>query len=207
MASKSSSQKPELILVADYVERFIWFEGEELITHSLASGIISILNKLNRISDQPITFFISGPGGDVYAFLKIAHAIEKLKSPVVFIAFDYVRSGCFMITQCGKACFGVAGTKFMFHRAVHSWSGEMYMSQKDYLRLLRELMLIDAIQFMAFTKRGSPVKTVLKLFEQEAALSVEQAVALNFAAGIYEKDYFNKYKKMARKLARKKYDF
>ena|SRR3989344_4141983 len=206
MASKSSGQKPELILVADYTERFIWLEGEKLLTFSLASGIISILNKLNKLSHEPIAFYISGPGGDVYAFLKIANAIEKLKSPVVFIAFDYVRSGCFMITQCGKACFGVAGTKFIFHRAVHSWSGEMYMTQKDYLSCLRELMLIDAIQFMTFTKRGSPVKTILNLFEQEAALSVEQAVGLNLAAGVYEKDYFNKYKKIAKKLAKKKYN-
>lgn len=206
MADESSLKRPDMILVADYKERFIWFEGKNLLVPSLAAGIISILNRLNKLSNEPIFFYISGIGGDVLAFLKIANAIEKIKSPVIFVAFKLVRSGCFMITQCGKTCFAVAGTKLIFHRSIHSWSGDIYMSQKDYLTCLRNLMLIDAVQFMIFSKRGSPIKTLLGLFEQEAILSVEKAIGLNLVAGVYEKKDFYKHKRIAKKLIQKKYD-
>ena len=207
MVRKNSGRRPRIILVVDYKRRFVWFQGEDSFTPSLATGSIRILKKLNKLSRKPIIFYISGIGGDMYAFTKLAHAIEKIESPVAFVAFDFVRSGCFWITQCGDACSAVAGTKFMFHRAVHHRPSKTTMSQIDYFRGLNELMLVDAVQFWIFTRRGSPIKTVLKLFEQEATLSVKKAIKLNLVAVVYDKSDFNKHRKRTEKLAQRKYKF
>jgi len=208
MAGKKIGERPEIILVADYGRRFIWYEGGNALTFSLAAGIIRILKKLNELSHKPIIFYISGVGGDAYAFIKIAHMIENIESPVMFVAFGSVRSGCFWITQCGNACFAVAGTKFMFHHAVvYCRSGKTNMSQKDFFDGLKQLMLIDAVQFWIFTRRGSPVKTILNLFKQEAIISVKKAVELKLVMDVYDKNDFNMDKKRAEELAREKYNF
>ena len=208
MAGKKIGERPKIILVADYEGRFIWYEGGNAITFSLAVGIIRILKKLNELSHKPITFYISGVGGDAYAFIKLAHMIEKIESPVTFVAFGSVCSGCFWITQCGNACFAVASAKFMFHRAVvYCRSGKTNMSQRDFFDGLKQLMLIDAVQFWIFTRRGSPVKTILKLFEREATISVQKAIELNLVSEVYDNNDFDKDKKRAEELAREKYNF
>ena len=206
MSGKKSKAKPAVILVADYKRRFVWFDGKNSFTYSLAAGIIKILNKLDKISHKLIIFYIRGIGGDMYAFTKLAHAIEGLKSPVMFVAFDFVRSGCFWITQCGDTCSAIAGTKFTFHRAVNRWSGKTEMSQDDYLKGLSRLKLVDAVQFWMFTRQGSPIKTIAHLFEKEATISTKQAIKLKLITGLYSKDNFQKHKKRAEKLAQKKYN-
>lgn len=207
MTGKGIWKRPKIILVADYKRRFIWLEGERPLTSSLAEGVVKILNKLNKISHKPVIFYIKGVGGDMYAFTKIAHMIENLESPVAFVAFDFVRSGCFWITQCGDACSAVAGTKFTFHHAVHHWSGKTEMSQDDYLKGFDRLKLIDAVQFWLFTRRGSPVKAILRLFEREATIFVKEAIKLKLVVGVYNKDSFERDKKWAEKIARVKYKF
>ena len=199
--------RPGTILVVDYERRFIWFEEGRGFTSSVAEGVIRILDKLNKISHEPIIFYIQGIGGDAYAFMKLAHVIGKLESKVVFVAFDFVKSGCFWITQCGSMCLAVAGTKFIFHRAMHYLSRNTEMTQKNYLKGYDQLKLLDAMQFWIFTLKGTPVSTISRLFEREATISVEKAIKLKLVADIYGEDDFRRDRERADELARGKYKF
>ncbi|PIR42118.1 MAG: hypothetical protein COV30_00255 [Candidatus Yanofskybacteria bacterium CG10_big_fil_rev_8_21_14_0_10_37_15] len=207
MNKKTVKTRPELILVTDYKERFIWFECGRSFTHSLAEGIIKILNKLDKDSCQPIIFYIKGIGGDFYAFVKLAHAIERLKSSVVFIAFDFVKSGCFLITQSGKKCLAMADTKFTFHQAVDFLPKNEIMSQKKYLEGYSRLKQVDSLQFWIFTRKGTPVRLISDLFEQEATISTQEAIKLGLVENVYDEIDFRKDKKRAEEMARVKYKF
>lgn len=181
-------------LVPNYRERFVWLDlGDQTHFNSrIASGIMAILNKMDKASADPIIFYICGIGGDFFAFLKLHYFIRAMRSSVAFVPFRFVKSGCFYITQSGVACAAMPGTKFTFHRAVDRYIAEKNetMNQEFYLRQADRLRIVDTLQLMLFVQRGRPISEVFKLFLSEATLSVAQAQKVKLVDAVYsEKDF------------------
>ena len=193
------------ILIADYERRFIWFDVRESLNSSLAAGFVKLLKKLDGLSDKPITIYIRGVGGDFYAFMRMAHVIEDIKSNVAFVSFDLVRSGCFWITQFGNEHYALNGTRFTFHRAAESLNKGKKMSQEEYLRGFSRLKLIDGMQLWFFTRRGTPISEIIRLLEMDATITVDDALRLKLVSGTYDNANFNIDKELVQKLVAAKY--
>ena len=203
------SSKQEAILVVDYKRRFIWLdsgEKEAVISSSLASGVIGMLKKLDSLSNEMIIFYIRGRGGDVYAMMRVAVTIEAMRSPVTFVPFDFVRSASFWVTQYGRMRLSLGGTKFMFHRAAQSVRVDYKtLTQVDCLVTLDRLKLVDGIQLWAYSRRGRPISKIAELLLGESILTTEMAIKYRLIDGLYDEKDFDKDKKIAIELAKKKY--
>ena len=201
MSMKSKSKKEKSILVADYNKNFIWLElpRNRGFTSFHANGIVAILDKFNRLGAKRVVFYICGPGGDFFAFLKVAQKITSfLGIKVVFVPFGFVKSGCFWLTQVGSSCLVLPGTRLAFHHTVDipvsGKSIERSMSQQDYFERMSRLMRIDAIQLMYFTRRGKPISKVFNLFDKKAVLTPKEAIRLGLCEKYYSKNLFEKHK-------------
>lgn len=192
-------------LVADHVNRFIWLDVSKPFDRPMALEVIEILKKLDGESKNKITFYIRGVGGDMYAFTELGHAVDELKSWIEFVPFGFVRSGCFWITQWGDDCFAVEGTQMIFHRASISFGRNTRMSQVECLKNLDLLKLVDAFQLWSFTRRGHPIKDIVKLLQEEATISTNQAINLRLVSGIYDQNLFNENRQKAELLIKEKY--
>lgn len=99
--------------VVNYKERAIWFRGR--ISSRTAFVFETIVTKLNKMNHEPIQFFISGVGGDFFACRKIWGLISTSLSEFNVVAFDFVKSGCFFLTQSScKLRLASEGTPIRF---------------------------------------------------------------------------------------------
>lgn len=199
----------EAVPVPNYQERFIWLDLDKGRFHSrLELGVESILKKMDSKNNKPITFYISGLGGDFYAFLKLHHFIISMRSPVIFAPFKRVKSGCFYITQSGRSCVSLPGARFEFHHAVDQYLTEdtkrVIMSQLDYAIRIDKLKLVDAVQILLFTQRGRPISKIADLFAREARIGVTMARQLGLVDGIFDCQQFQHDKKFVENYLKKR---
>jgi hypothetical protein len=193
-----------VLFACNRAERFIWIELSKgaPITPSIAERFRRALERLNRESSAPVFVYLSGRGGgDFYACLKMAHAVESSASPVIVVAFKMLRSGCFFLTQVARECYAVAGAKFQFHHAtdyfVKGRSDSWGMSQRTYWQKMETLRLIDAVQLLLLTRRARPISTIVRLFEREDVLNVSRARALRLVDGLYNGKEFVRIRALA----------
>jgi ATP-dependent protease ClpP protease subunit len=186
------------IVMADYSNRYIMINlprGRGAIHEGTAEGVERVLEKMNRLSNTMIRFFLHGhDGGDFYACLKIAQAIAYSTSPVTMVPFIRVRSGAFWLTQAGERCIAVPGTRFIFHHATDYFAAQNLrnrkLSQKDYAQRVEELIRIDAMQLLFFTKRGRPIRRIFELFGREASMSISEVRRLGLVQGLFDRADF-----------------
>lgn len=98
---------------------------------TVASGIkvINELLRLNEVSNDPIHFFISSPGGNVNMMLAIASVMDRIKSPVHTVAVGRAASaGAYLLLS------GEPGKRFAMEEArimLHQHRGGTYVMGND----------------------------------------------------------------------------
>lgn len=198
-------RREKSILVADYKNRIIWFDGS--ITQKTASKFGDILNKLNRIKVAPIIFYVRGPGGDPWSTFAMINDVNNSPSPVGCVAHEYVASGCFTLTQAGVWRAALSGTKFVFHSAggfSYACKKDIEQTQKDISDWLERLMLVDFVQFFWFSLRGRPVQMIQEMLKSNAVLSVPRAIKLHLIDSYYNRNDFLEDRRVIRKLIKDK---
>lgn len=197
--------KKKSILVADYKNRVVWFDGT--ITQKMASRFGNILKKLDKIKVAPIVLYIRGPGGDPWATLSMINDVFNSSSPVGCVAHGYVASGCFTLIQAGILRAALPGTKFVFHSA----EGLSYASKKDTQQTqkqisdwLERLKLVDFIQFFWLSLRGRPVQMIHEMLKANMVLSLPRAIKLHLIDKYFDKEDFLVDKRRIRKLVKAK---
>lgn len=185
--------------VVNYEERVIWFRGR--ISNTTAFVFQSILNRLESKSHEPIKFFISGIGGDFFASRKIWGLISASPCNFSVIAFDFVKSGCFFLTQSNcNFRLAVEGTKFSFHLAIDyfqvSENKITTMNQKDYQEALRKLQVIDAFQFTIFSLKGRPASEIFEMLMDEKTIDTATAKRMNLIDDVVSEEDFAKYRSL-----------
>lgn len=198
--------KEKTVFVFDYKERIIWLDGS--INPKVAVKFQKVLARLNKLKLSPIIFYIRGPGGDPYSTLFMMSAIVRSASPVAIIAYDYVNSGCFTITQAASYRLALKGTKFSFHPAEVDMAKQSYrstsMTQEELIGILEGLRLIDGVQLVWFLSRGKPVEEIFRLFINNSTISLGTAKRLCLMDDYYKEADFIKDKKLVRRIIKAK---
>src|SRR3990167_8042945 len=88
------------LVIADLEKRILWLENKDnRITQQTKVSFSRALNKLDKAGRSKITLFISGMGGDHFACLDIMELIRDSPSEIIIVAFEFLSSGSFLITQ------------------------------------------------------------------------------------------------------------
>lgn len=188
------------VLLVDYKNRFIWFDGE--INARIAKRFTRILRNLNRLKCSMIVFYIRGIGGDFHPALDMMNAITDSDSPVAIVAHDFVNSGCFLITQAGHHRLALAGTKFGFHRSVFHFKQGINLGRHELLEFIEKARVLDAIQLGWFSRKARSTKEVFDLLDDEATISLKKAKDLGLMDDYYKKEDFLKDKRIVSKMLR-----
>ncbi|MDP3954613.1 MAG: ATP-dependent Clp protease proteolytic subunit [bacterium] len=192
-------------LKCNFERRIVWLDCTDgPVNDRVALNFENILKKLNKANNNEVKMFISGRGGDFYACLKIMDSIKNSQSPVAIVAFNYVRSGCFLITQSENAKrIGVDGTKFEFHCAVDTYCSQDFTNKKDfqfsqidYVNKLKNLWLVDASQSLIFAQKGRPASKIFKMVENEEVLSVRSALKYKLLDSSMRLKEFRRYQRL-----------
>ncbi len=190
----------DTVFVVDYQNRTIWLDGS--ISVKIAKKFKKALSRLNKISYKHIIFYIRGPGGDPYATFTMMGDMSMSVSPIVTVSNDYVRSGCFTITQAGSIRLALKGTKFYFHPAIATIS-KGSITQDHLVGMVEGLRLLDAVQLVWFSRKGRPVKKIHNLLISEATIGLSKAIKHKIMDGYYKEEDFIKDKKSIKKIIRK----
>ena len=131
---------------------------------------------------KPIVVFVTGPGGDFYACLRIYHLLcswSILHAPVFTVGFgNFARSGAFLITQAGFVRLVSSKTALRFHRATRDYPEGVTFNSKRHMEEKDLLDIIDGTQCHIFSCRGRPASKIYELFIREKNLSAKQALNL-----------------------------
>ena len=197
--------KERSILVADYKNRIIWFDGS--ITQKTASRFSKIVDRLNKLQIAPIVLYIRGPGGDPWSAFSMANDILISPSPIGCVAHDYAASGCFTLIQSGAWRAALPRTKFSFHSAEgmsYAHKKDIQQTQKDLSDWVERLRFIDVIQFFWFSMKGRPVEAIQTMLKSSQALSVPQAKEFKLLDSYFKKSDFVKDQRRIREIISKR---
>ena len=101
------------------------------ITDNLANFIKQNLIAFDIVSDQPITMWITSPGGSCSAGLSIIEVMQKIKSPIITIISGEVASMASYISVCGDVRWGFEGSSIWMQHPLAS-------GQQDYLPFIKD---------------------------------------------------------------------
>lgn len=97
----------------DVEGRTIYLVGE--LDESSGGIFLQMLRFLERRSSDPVTVWISSPGGDVTSEFAVHDAIRSSKVPVTTVGIGEVASAAGLILACGHRRFVTESTVFMAH--------------------------------------------------------------------------------------------
>ena len=157
---------------------------DEPISSEFASNVILQLLYLKNKSKEPVTIFVNGPGGGVYAGLGIYDMIENLKSSGIVVKTRGIGLAASM--QSLLLSVGSPGerkvypnTTIMIHQPSSGTRGtitDMKIDFKESERLKEKLHEI-------YIKHGASEK-IKELMERDCWLTAEQAIELGLIDGI-----------------------
>ena len=157
---------------------------DEVISDDFASNIIVQLLYLKSKSKEPITIFVNGPGGSVYAGLGIYDMIENLKNSGIIIKTRGIGIAASM--QSLLLSVGSPGERKVYPNCtimIHQPSGgaegqvtDLGINYKEVQRLKEKLTDI-------YIKHGASEK-IKDLMERDCWLTSERAIELGLIDGI-----------------------
>ncbi|MBI2023730.1 ATP-dependent Clp protease proteolytic subunit [Candidatus Giovannonibacteria bacterium] len=166
-------------------KRSIFLIGK--ITKASARIVKKALEKLDAASSEEILFFINSTGGDAKASVEIHHAIHNAKSYVKTIGFGNLYSGGLMVLQGGDERFAVPRCRLKFHQICMEFNGKYLLNAKVMNALAYRAFRADAMAVYILTSRSRSVEEILKLFDEDAAISSHKARRLKVIDGIWRK--------------------
>ena len=101
------------------------------ITDASANYIKQNLIAFDIVSNQPITLWLSSPGGSCSAGLSIIEVIQRVKSPVITIISGEVCSMASLISVVGSVRWAFKGTSVWMQHPMSS-------GQADYLNYIKD---------------------------------------------------------------------
>ena len=101
------------------------------VTDAQANYIKQNLIAFDIVSDQPITLWLSSPGGSCSAGLSIIEVIQRIKSPVITIISGEVCSMASLISVVGKMRWAFKNTSTWMQHPMNS-------AQADYLTYIKD---------------------------------------------------------------------
>ncbi|TFY84317.1 ATP-dependent Clp protease proteolytic subunit [Pseudomonas kairouanensis] len=168
--NSNNTSKIEDSLIAS---RKIFITGE--INHLLARDVIRQLHALAYINDDPITIFISSPGGHVESGDMIYDAIKFIKPKVITIGSGWVASAGALIFVAAKKenRYSLPNTRFLLHQPSGGFHGraedfDAYSKEINWMKKRLNKIFSDAT--------GQPIETIELNTERDFWLSAQESV-------------------------------
>lgn len=194
--------KEKSVLAVDYKNGIIWLDG--VITPKTAYNFERAIRKFKKSDVSEITFYIRGPGGDVFSTLYMMELIKNSGLRIGCVAHDYANSGCLMLTQAGLWIAALPKTKFLFHQTNHVFYNGSQFNSSDLTEAAQCLQFLDGIQLKWLFSKGRQLERIYYLFRSEAVVTVPQAIKLGLVDCYFKKDDFLKDRNRIRKILRSK---
>lgn len=105
----------------DLETRTIELRGE--VSDAMAAYVTRALLKMSQMSNDPIDFYLSSPGGDAYEGFAIYDAIVACPCDVRIIASGKIMSAAFLIMLAGDVRLAAKHTTFMMHSVSYQSDG------------------------------------------------------------------------------------
>lgn len=113
----------------DLEKRIIELRGE--VSDDMASYLTRALMKLTELNHEPITIYLSSPGGDAYESFAIYDAITKCPCDVKIVASGKIMSAGFLIMLAGDTRVAMPHTTFMMHSVISPIPEEATVKQQE----------------------------------------------------------------------------
>lgn len=131
---------------------------------------------LDSVSNEPITMYITSPGGSVHAGLGIADVVSSMRSPLTTVVVGYAASmGCYTQSVLGTPGRRFAGARsfIMCHQVSSQTSGlitdqKISIKHSDRLNALLTSEIADAV--------GVDHETLLQDADRDLWLNAEEAL-------------------------------
>ncbi len=107
----------------DLDNRIIELTGS--VSEGMSSVVLRALVRMNLMSHDPITLYLSSLGGSVYDGLAIYDLIRASPSPVVVYANGKIMSMGVVILLAGDKRYAAKNTRFMMHSLSHGTLGKV----------------------------------------------------------------------------------
>lgn len=145
------------------------------INHRLACSVTERLLALAAESDEPVSIYISSPGGHVESGDVLYDMIKFVRPPVRVIGAGWVASAAATIYLAAKRenRFALPNTRFL----VHQPSGGSQGDATDIAIQAEQLVKMkDRINRLIAAETGQPLKRVAKDTDRDHWMTVEEAI-------------------------------
>lgn len=153
------------------------------IDDDVARDVVSRLLAMAHVSDDPITIFISSPGGHVESGDMIHDTIKFIKAPVNVVGTGWVASAGALIYAAAekKRRYSLPNTRFLLHQPSGGMRGtaeDISIQAKEIIRMRKRLNEIFA------EATGQPLERIENDTDRDFWMSVEEAVDYGLATHI-----------------------
>lgn len=180
--SDDQSGKMSNSMEKHYIDaRIVMVTGE--INHKMAQRACQELIALAQISDDPITVFISSPGGHVESGDMVHDTIKFIKPRVRVLGSGWVASaGALIYAAAAKEDrYALPNTRFLLHAP----SGGIMGQASDIAIQAKEIRLMrDRLNKVFAEATGQPVEKIEAETDRDFWLSAEEAVDYGLASHI-----------------------
>lgn len=178
---KAGSNLSALVGKHYFDSRIVMVTGQ--INHALAEKACQELIALAQVSDDPITVFISSPGGHVESGDMVHDTIKFIKPRVRVLGSGWVASAGALIYIAADRDdrYTLPNTRFLLHAP----SGGIGGSASDIAIQAREIILMkDRLNKIFAQGTGQPLEKIEKDTDRDFWLSAEEAVEYGLATHI-----------------------
>ncbi|MEO0412598.1 MAG: ATP-dependent Clp protease proteolytic subunit [Pseudomonadota bacterium] len=157
------------------------------IDDDVARDVVSRLLAMAHVSDDPITVFISSPGGHVESGDMIHDAIKFIKPEVRVVGTGWVASAGALIYAAAKKenRYSLPNTRFLLHQPSGGMRGtaeDISIQAKEIIRMRGRLNQIFA------DATGQPIARIEQDTDRDFWMSVEEAVEYGLATHVIQNE-------------------
>lgn len=113
----------------DFEKRVIEIRGE--VSEPMSSYVTRALITLSNINHEPITIYLSSPGGDAYEGFAIYDFIKSCPCQINIIASGKIFSAGFLILLAGASRVALPHTTFMMHSVISTPESKQTVKQQE----------------------------------------------------------------------------
>lgn len=153
------------------------------IDDDVAQDVVSRLLAMSHVSKDPITIFVSSPGGHVESGDMIHDAIKFIEPEVIMVGTGWVASAGALIYAAAKKenRYSLPNTRFLLHQPSGGMRGtaeDISIQAKEIIRMRGRLNQIFA------DATGQPLKQIEEDTDRDFWMSAEEAVKYGLATHI-----------------------
>lgn len=183
LLESSTGYQPVTMETQLLTKRQVFLTGE--VNVETVNSLIKQFLLMEQQSHEPISFFISSPGGDVTAGLALYDVISMLESEVITVAMGMVASMGTILYLAGKKRYILPSSQLMIHDPSYGNGDFSYCKPDELQQKVNKLKETGGkLSKIIAEKTGKPLKEVQKLCKTDSYFNSEESVKFGLATEI-----------------------